>query len=249
MNTILQNTNNYNDVITKLQHYILDETNIQHIVSMKNTNFKREFKTTKNLDNNSIQKSNNSIFVPTEKDTLFWCLYIMKNGETNYELLNNRNYIVEKKLKIDYIERIRNQKQLIKTYKFTTLSYLENRLANEDKIDVNTFLSLCVLENLNVIYINKKTYYQLSMSDSGPLHIIYSLDKYRFGHEINTNNTLIKSSLLQIDNIDKPIKSISNYKIQELIDICEKLSIETIDKDTNKKKNKNELYESLVQYF
>ena len=240
MNTI------YNDVITKLQHYILDETKIQHIVSMKNTNFKREFKTTKNLDN---LKSNNSIFVPTEKDTLFWCLYIMKNGETNYEMLNNRNYIIEKKLKIDYIERIRNEKQLLKTYKFTTLSYLENRLANEDKIDVNTFLSLCVLENLNVLYINKKTYYQLSMSDNGPLHIIYSLDKYRFGHEINPNNELLKSSLLQIDNIDKPIKSISNYKIQELIDICEKLSIETIDKETNKKKNKNELYESLVQYF
>ena len=240
MNTI------YNDVITKLQHYILDETKIQHIVSMKNTNFKREFKTTKNLDN---LKSNNSIFVPTEKDTLFWCLYIMKNGETNYEMLNNRNYIIEKKLKIDYIERIRNEKQLLKTYKFTTLSYLENRLANEDKIDVNTFLSLCVLENLNVLYINKKTYYQLSMSDNGPLHIIYSLDKYRFGHEINPNNELLKSSLLQIDNIDKPIKTISNYKIQELIDICEKLSIETIDKETNKKKNKNELYESLVQYF
>lgn len=242
MNTIL-----YNDVITKLQHYILDETKIQHIVSLKNTNIKREFKTTKNLDNNL--KSNNSIFVPTEKDTLFWCLYIMKNGETNYEMLNNRNYIIEKKLKIDYVEKIRKEKQLLKTYKFTTLSYLENRLANEDKIDVNAFLSLCVLENLNVMYINKKTYYQLSMSDDGPLHIIYSLDNYRFGHEINTNNTTLKSSLLQIDSIDKPIKSISIYKIQELIDICEKLSIETIDKETNKKKNKKDLYESLVQYF
>ena len=237
MNTI------YNDVITKLQHYILDETKIQHIASMKN--IKREIKTTKKFDNNL--KSSNSIFVPFEKDTLFWCLYIMKNGETNYELLNNRNYIIEKKLKIEYIEKIRKEKQLLKTYKFTTLSYLENRLANEDKIDVNTFLSLCVLENLNVMYINKKTYYQLSMSDDGPLHIIYSLDKYRFGHEIN--NTFVKSSLFQIDNVNKPIQSISNYKIQELIDICEKLSIETIDKETNKKKNKNELYESLVQYF
>jgi hypothetical protein len=247
MNTILQT--NYNDVITKLQHYILDETKIQHIVSMNK--IKREFKTTKNLDNNSFNKSNNSIFVPTEKDTLFWCLYIMKNGETNYEMLNNRNYIIEKKLKIEYIEKIRKEKQLIKTYKFTTLSYLENRLANEDKIDVNAFLSLCVLENLNVMYINKKTYYQLSMSDDGPLHIIYSLDKYRFGHEINANDKdiTLKSSLFQIDNIDKPIQSISNYKIQELIDICEKLSIETIDKETNKKKNKKDLYESLVQYF
>ena len=55
--------------------------------------------------------------------------------------------------------------------------------------------------------------------------------------------------MLKIDNIDKPIKSISAYKVQELIDFCIKLSIEYVNNETNKNKNKNELYESLIQYF
>ena len=55
--------------------------------------------------------------------------------------------------------------------------------------------------------------------------------------------------LYKIDNVNKPIKIISSYKLQELIDICNKLAIEIINKDTNKKKTKNELYEAIIQYF
>jgi hypothetical protein len=46
-----------------------------------------------------------------------------------------------------------------------------------------------------------------------------------------------------VDNLSKPIKSMSSYKTQELIDICDKLEIDTTAK------SKKDLYESIIKYF
>ena len=238
MNTM--NPGFYNDVVKGLQHYMLDEDNIRGSIIHLVNDVKKEYKNVPKY----TKTTENKLFQPREKDTLFWCLYVMKHGDTSYELLKNRNYITEKKLKIDYVEQIRKDKQLIKAHKFATLIHLENNLANEDRIDVRTFLSLCVLENLNVVYINKKTYFELLMNDDKTIHVIHCLDNCKFGHEIKTTKEEVTANLYQLDNIEKPIKSISSYKIQELIDICNKLSI-----DTTNYKNKKDLYEMLVMYF
>ena len=177
----------------------------------------------------------------------------MKHGDIKYELLENRNVVLDKKIKIEYVEKMRKEKQLLKTYKFATLTHTENKLANETKIDLKTFLSLCVIENLNIFYVNKNTYFEHLMNDNSELHIIYHLDNDKFGYELNINSSEkvlhFKSTLFKIDNIDKPIKSISAYKSQDLIDFCSKLAIETTNKETNKAKSKTQLYEAIVQYF
>jgi hypothetical protein len=77
-------------------------------------------------------------------------------------MLDNINIVFEKKLKIDYVEKIRKEKQIVKLYKFATLTHLENQLANEEKIDLNTFFTLCAIENINVLYVCKKTYFGTS---------------------------------------------------------------------------------------
>ena len=80
-----------------------------------------------------------------------------------------------------------------------------------------------------------------------------SQSKYsnKYGFEMATEETLtnIRSSLYKIDNVDKPIKALSSYKVKDLIEICNKLAIETTNKDTGKTKSKNDLYESIIQYF
>lgn len=287
-----QNENiDYNIVVNKLQDYMLNEDKIEtaiknKIISSKNdkSNYKNK-KSDENLNDepNKVLQDNpdkpvktESLFFPMEKDSLFWCFYIMKNGEAKYEMIDFKNLIVEKKIKIEYVEKLRKEKQLLKTYKFATLTHIENQLANEQQIDVNTFLTLCVLENLNVFYINKNTYFELLMNDTSAIHLIKksfnngngngNVNGNRNGNR-NRNNTYTanygykienkegeeitnyKNEFYKIDNIDKPIKSISAYKVQELTDFCNKLSIETINNETKKHKNKNELYESLIQYF
>ena len=252
-NTNMNTNTNYNHVIKNLQDYMLDETNMKRMLEMKieSTNKNGSSIKEKNKDKfckNNIEKP--SIFIPREKDTLFWCFYLMKHGDVNYEMLENKNILTEKKLKIEYVEKIRKEKQTVKTYKFATLTHIENNLANENQLDVNTFLTLCAIENLNVLFVKNKTYYELLMNDSNELHTVHLLQNYKYGHEINPSGAeQIKLTLYKLDNIDKPIKSMSGYKLSELIEICEKLAINIINKETNKSKGKKELYEAIVQYF
>ena len=242
--------NKYNDVINKLHDYMLNETTIK-----KSLNSRID-----NIENNSIkpikifEKNNKeriSTFSPKQKDSLFWCFYILKYGEQNYEMLENINIVLEKKLKIDYVEKIRKEKQIVKSHKFATLTHLENQLANEEKIDLPTFFTLCVIENINILYICKKTYFELLMNDD-KIHIIHRLDNYsKYGYEgiEKSKIELYRSTLFKVDSVEKPIKSISSYKVSELLEFCNKLGIEICVKDTNKNKSKKDLYESLIQYF
>ena len=243
----------YNDVMSKLQDYILDDKNIAKSLETRNTTHnKRENEVKNNI------KQKNKIFIPKEKDTLFWCFYIIKNGEVKYETLLHRNEVVAKQIKISYVEKIRSDKQNIKTYKFDSISNIESNLANDNAINCKTFLTLCVIENINVIYITKKTYFELLMNDSEDIFIIYEINNsangnyhIKHGFEQGTKETVntLKNTLYRVDKIDKPIKAISSYSVQELVDICNKLAIETTNKDTNKTKTKKDLYEGIIQFF
>ena len=52
-----------------------------------------------------------------------------------------------------------------------------------------------------------------------------------------------------MDNVEKPIKPFSAYKLPDLIDIAIKLGFEITNKTSNKAKNKKELYEDIVKCF
>jgi hypothetical protein len=242
------NETNYNHVLKNLQDYMLNDSSVKRMIDLPN-----------DLTNNSIVekstlvKKEKEYFIPKQKDTLFWCFYIMKNGIDKFDDLNETgiSIVTEKQLKIGFVEKLRKEKQLIKTYKFASNTHIESQLVNENKIDIATFLTLCVLENLNVVYLKKKTYYELLMNDSNDIHVVNFTDYGKFGYKLSLNNDVnnIRTTLFKIDNIEKPVKALSGYKVSELVEYCTKLDISIINEKTNKKKNKNELYESLIQYF
>jgi hypothetical protein len=241
-----------NNFLNDIQPYILNETNMINYLKYKLNTCDDNKKTVRN-DN---FKKQSFIFTPREEDTLFWCFYIIKNGDIKYETLNNRNSIIAKQNKIDYIKKIRENKQIVKMYKFDTLTNVENNLANDKNINIKTIMTLCAIENINLIFVDNKTYFEFLMNDSDVIYIIRQVNtqsKYvkKYGYEIANDNILyeIKNSLYKIENLEKPIKSLSSYKVQDLIEICDKLAIETKNDKTNKNKTKNELYESLVKYF
>jgi ribosomal protein S17 len=233
------------DILNELQEYMfnkLENTYNFRILTKKSVSVRSQIKKYIPPD----------IYIPKHKDTLFWCFYIIKNGDIEYELLNNINIIIEKKIKIEYVEKIRKEKQLIKTYKFASITHIENQLANEERLDIKTFFSLCVFENLNILYIYKNTYYELLMNDSDKIYMITRFDnplKYGYQVIIKEKAEISKTNLFQIFNIDKPLKAITSYTIKELIDFCNKLSIEINNIDTGKHKCKKDLYESLIKYF
>ena len=247
----------YNDVLDELQDYILDENNIQKSLKMKIVRSENEkqlkINKNKNININIIKPE---FFIPNQQDTLFWCYYIIKNGDVSYETLNNKNSLVSNQLKIDLVSIIRKNKDIVKTYKFDTISSIESNLANDNLLNKKTFLTLCSIENINIIYVSKKTYFELRMNDTNVVYVIHELQNQtnycnKTGFEMATEEKInnIRETLYKLDNIDKPIKSMSAYKVEDLINIATKLAIEVTNKDNGKNKSKKDLYELIIQYF
>jgi len=253
-----QNVKIYNDVFNELQDYILNDKNMLKSLELiihqptKKCMERRETKnmTTPVMADKNIKKPD--IFIPNQQDTLFWCFYIMKNGDTKYETMA-KNTLVAKQLKIELVNTIRKNKDIIKMYKFDSITNTESNLANDDLLNITTFFSLSAIENINAIFIKKNTYFELLMNDSDVIYIIREMSSaktcsnyhVKYGFEMGTKEIVdnIKVNLYKIDKLGKPIKAISAYTISDLITICNKLAIETTNKDTGKNKLKNELYE------
>ncbi len=93
------------------------------------------------------------------------------------------------------------------------------------------------------------------MNDSNKIYIIkYISEKDKYGFEETDKDNLddFRNKYYKVDNLSKPIKSMSAYKTQELVDICNKLGIETtITSENNNPKNKSkkDLYEAIIKYF
>jgi hypothetical protein len=205
---------------------------------------------------NEKTKEKEKYFFPFEQDTLFWCYYILANGDTAYETLNNKNSLVAKQLKIELVSVIRKNKDIVKLYKFDTITNIESNLANDTFLNAKTFLILCAIANLNIIYISKKTYFELLMNDTSEIYIVKEQNqesKYvkKYGYQLGNHEIIdnIRKSFYKLDKIDKPIKAMSAYKVEELVSICERLAINIINTETGKNKTKKDLYESIVQYF
>ena len=229
-------------IVDELKKFILNEPCIKNTIKNKISKTPKVY--------TPLVKQNNKlgVFIPPEMDSLFWCLYIMKYGEIHYEMLDNKSVVTEKKIKIEYVEKIRLNKVLLKTYKFNTFTELENNLTNDKTLSLSSLLSLCALDNLNILVIQNKTYFEFCMNDSGDTAVIQKFDK-KFGVKMVENKFIseITKDLIQIENIAKPLKAISAYKVSDLIHICNKLEIEVKHTLSNKTKTKKELYEDIYK--
>jgi len=248
--------------IEDCESLILNESNMRNYLkyTLSTDNSNTHSKTTIHTGEKNGPPSNHkqrNLFIPREQDTLFWCYYIIKHGDIQYETINNRNILITKQLKIDLVSKIRENKQIVKTYKFDTITNIESNLANDNFMTMKTFMTLCAIDNINILFVSKKTYFECLTNNSEPIYIIREIDKNQmkynkqYGYEIATDMVIneIHNTLYKVETLDKPIKAISSYKVSELLDIAHKLAIQTTNSATGKNKTKNELYESIIQYF
>ena len=281
---VSNNIEKYNDVMKKLQDYIICEKYVKHIKQriLKNTkninkNINKNSSNDTNTNNNSKVQQNvinndnnknitqtnnkptikNPIYYPKDQDALYWILYIMQHSIMDYEYNKNQRFILEKENKIKYVEQLKSHKETIKRQKLMSLSDFENNLIHEKKISINTFLNLCAIEKKNVIFVKKKIFYELLMTDNEDVYIVYhsnsnsNYDKYGFEmcKKDDAKWKNIYSKYIQTNNIMCPIKSISYYKLDDLIQMCEKFGLPTLADGTAKNKKKSELYEDIIQHL
>ena len=216
------------------EKYMLTSDNILKLSI--NEQFKKNLKNTNNLYINSnklVGKKNTTI---DDSDVLFWTIYNIVNEEDIYKL--NNIFKIEKEFKIKSIEDLRKIKSELKAYKFR-LTNIEDQLLNKKKIGLDVFFSLCLLFKLNVFYIWNNKYIEFyTNKDSDKIYIIkYNNEKIIIENNLDNNINLdyYRNNYYYIENINKPIKSMSNYSKEELLKIAVKLEINIIDKKILKK--------------
>jgi hypothetical protein len=206
------------------------------------------------------EKEKNTIFVPQEKDTLFWIFYVIKNGFADYEYPGNTLFVKEKEEKFKLIEYLRLNKHLLKTNKIKNVKEdIEDELANKEVIGMKTFIALCIGYKINILFIHKRKCFDLISIEGNPYHIIQHKENHRPKQKFNQKNfnpnyysyemdptqemiTNYKDNYFKWDIIDKPIKGLSAYKVDELLEICKKLELSIKDGKILKK----DLYEMIV---
>jgi hypothetical protein len=198
------------------------------------------------------QKEKLTFYYPKMQDSLFWCFFCMQHSQGK-DLFDFDPHIVhrEKQLKIDFIPRLREKKEEIKTFKFDTLANIENQLANERSIDVSGFLALCVSYNLNICFIRKNVFSCLRTNPSSDqIFFVKWNATNRFGFKEGLFSCLSEETgtLFEIEDILKPVKALSYYLLPDLVKYCENIGLSCVT-DANKKKTKAELHQMLIEYF
>ena len=200
-------------------------------------------------------------FTPSQSNSLFWCFYIIYNGFASYEYESNY-FTAEQQFKIQTIEKVKRgeNKAALKEHKISK-SCFESGLMGDKNINAKTLYALCLCYNLNIFYVYKNTYYEMITNIEKPIHIIsFNTETNNFSIrlpvDMQAKETLIehteymekiKESYWKLDNLEKPLRPITVYSVNDLINICSKLVIPVICESTNKKKTKAELYSDILQ--
>lgn len=199
-------------------------------------------------------------FTPSQSNSLFWCFYIIYKGFAAYEYESNY-FTAEQQFKIQTIERVkRGENKLVFKENKISKAYFESGLMANTNITAKILYALCICYNVNILYTYKNTYYEMITNIEKATYIIkYNNESNNYSIAIpNDTNTEIpnehkeyiediKLKYWKLDNLEKPLRSITTYSVNDLLNICSKLNIAVICETTNKKKTKAELYSSILQ--
>jgi len=270
-----------NHIVNSLEEYMFTDENIK---KMHDLNFnKRETQTDhKNKNNHKNDKSKETthlhletkkntkteLFMPAQKDKLFWCFYIILHGFSDYELHHTDYFITEKNFKISTIEKMRSMKPKLKELKIK-MAEIEDELLNKPQITMKSLEVLCLVYEVSLLYVSGRMYSELLYNEKDLTKIkgiiITSIDTNKeysvrymdqdtgTGTETGTDTNAgtssymntIRNTYWKIEHLQKPLKAPSAYAVKDLQEICKKLEIPVVN-ELGKNKTKQILYEEIL---
>ena len=177
-------------------------------------------------------------YVIKRKDPLFWCFFIMRFGLHVYETPGVVSFLREKDEKYRCVDAIRNNKSLLKSQNIHNKDgEIENDIANHVSISMKTFIALCIVYDINVLFIqNQKAYW---VADDVKFVVKY-YDGCAAALLFDQDIEAIKESHYRWENIERPIKVCSSYSRDELFTMCSKMNL------TSEKQTKAEMYSLIL---
>jgi len=213
------------------------------------------------LDENKKQKD--EYIEPRQHDTLFWCLYIINHGYNDYIQID-RNYGVkelEEKQKIFNFLKATPSKMKNTNYKITNIALQEiqsEMMTVQKQTSMQSMIAMLVYYNINLLivdasektmlefWVNKEDIPSMNTKTTSDGASTYVLHKSKMGkYKLQMENIAtykiyeMKEKYVVLDTYLKPLKSMTNYKVEELEEIAKKLGVY----NENKKYKKAELYQ------
>ena len=198
-------------------------------------------------------------------DSLLWIAYIMIHGHERFETIEN-HYTESNRFKFELVELVRKTKPILKANKLK-ISGIEETLVHKPFIHPETLQAIALCNNISVCIVDGRKYYEVGGgggsggSGSSGVFIIEKIKgKYvLYASPIHANTeylNYIRKNYWLMESISAPIRPMSAYKLQDLIDISIKLNlpIATVipgkfgSMGTEKRKTKPELYEAICKY-
>jgi hypothetical protein len=190
-------------------------------------------------------------------DSILWSAYIMLYGVEKYETIENQ-YVESNRFRFELIEVLRQNKPILKANKIK-LNATEECLVHKPFIALETLHAVAVCKSLSVCIVQDRKYYEIANGDSGAFIIEKIKGKYVLYIAPNKLNmdylAYIRMKYWLMESISAPIRPISAYKLQDLVDISQKLNLPVVNvipgkfgsMGTEKRKTKSELYECIVR--
>jgi hypothetical protein len=105
--------------------------------------------------------------------------------------------------------------------KFKNKDFIMNNLIYDATIHLMTLHILCIHYNVSLIFIKQNAYYKMNVTDHLKENVMCMNDKYHF---IDFNIHQL-DDYYEITHLDKPLFSLSYYKVTDLIEISKKLKL------------------------
>ena len=214
-----------------------------------------------------IPQKKNTRFYPQFNDSIFWCMYVKTNGESLYQtnLLLKTNMtnlmMAEKKLMSDHFNKQSDKIMKNTNHKITLMTAVELKSELMTKPYMSNYASLipcCLFFKCPIYVVNEKTktflffqpndYEPDEDEEEDPNVVLLYSEKGRISLEtdLDEKKTVIAAlkagtNYFKLDQYDKPLMSISNYKTEELQQIYGMLFGEC------PKLKKQEYYEKIVE--
>ena len=247
-NLLFRPKGNTEDIINELEGYMLTYKN-----KIIKSNKEVLETSTQKIEEKLKTKIQDDIIEPKERDSLFWCIYIIINGYDEY-IMVKRNYNVcelewKQKLSQNISKEPFKLKNLNKNFTKKSIQEIISDLNTSiNKTNLNVLYAMCAYNNLNIIILdeNKKNRIEI-LSDDKDIYLINQNTFNRYNVCLNKLNDeqliKIRSSTYLIENNEKPIKSCSAYKVNDLIGILKKFDLY----NENEKNKKQDMYNMVLE--
>jgi len=181
------------------------------------------------------------LFYPDKSDPLFWCIFMAIYGEFEYFQLTNKstNRMIDEKCRIGqyFAKNARNMKDSNVKLTIKQIQMLTSDLMTNANTTIELLTCYAIYFKRKIVVTKHETYIQIipHNTDGSPI-VIDNNHGYGLYTEDVTN---IESNKFEIFNIEKPLKSISSYKVTDLRDLAERVQLNHVSN------GKQDLYDAL----